>query len=205
MPGVGSQTCCGCHAERRPQGGSWGSSRPRSSGPGLSLSPQVPDRWVPAAGPAALRPRGALPARPARLHRRPRVPGQLRPARQRRAPVRGLGGSGCCPRRAWVAQGAVPSGLLVFRSLGGASSAKPGAGSYLWRVRGLVWSAWISSVCCSGVLWALTALIPVPAPHQFLLQMCHFHLVVMSFVQPPEFPHPCLLDLSPSSGWGGRT
>lgn len=45
-----------------------------------SLALQVSDRWVPASGPAALCTRGALPARPACLHRRTRLSGQLRSA-----------------------------------------------------------------------------------------------------------------------------
>lgn len=175
----------GDDAERRPQGGSWGSSQPRSGGPGLFLLLQIPNRWVPAPGLAALRPRGALPARLARLHRRPRLSCQLRPARQRRAPVGDTRGSGCCPGWVWGGRAtptpacpepwgfgsgkdlweAVPSRLLAFRSLGGVSSAKLRAGSHLWSAQGLVWGAWISLVCCSGVLWVLAASISVPTPH----------------------------------------
>lgn len=53
-----------------------------------SLALQVSNRWVPASGPAALRARGALPARLAPLHWCTHLPGQLRPAGQRAATVR---------------------------------------------------------------------------------------------------------------------
>lgn len=81
----------GCGVAVRRRHGGDGAARDAGPRAALRLAP-IPHRWVPAPGLAALRPRGALPARLARLHRRPRVPGQLRPARQRRAPVRDLGG-----------------------------------------------------------------------------------------------------------------
>ncbi|XP_077033997.1 lipid droplet-regulating VLDL assembly factor AUP1 isoform X1 [Agelaius phoeniceus] len=107
----------GCGAAVRPRHGGDGTARGAGPRAALRLAP-APDRWVPAPGPAALRPRGALPARPARLHRRPRVPGQLRPARQRRAPPALSGAPGfICWSRGFMELGVTGSRAELVDSL----------------------------------------------------------------------------------------
>lgn len=156
VPEVGWKTCWEDNAERRPQGGSWGSFRPFSGGSGRSLPLQVPDRWVPAPGLAALRPRGALPARPARLHRRPRVPGQLRPARQRRAPVRGLGGLRLLPGAGvgrqgcpgpWVSR---PAGIWLRQGSVGSCAFGTPCHQEPWRYFLCQTRSWQPPLGCSG-------------------------------------------------------
>lgn len=119
--------------------------------------------------------------------------------------------SGCCgcwPRRAWVAQGCIWRELCLRDSLSsGALEVLPLPSPELAAASGGFGDLERMDQLCVLLRSSVGTycFIPVPAPHQFLLQMCYFHLVVMAFVQPPEFPRPCLLDVSPSSVWGGRT